>query len=341
MGESDSLAVSLASGVELMADMIILSIGIRPRVELAKAAGLTIGENGGIWVNDYMQTSDESIWAVGDAVELKDYITGNQTMVPLAGPASRQGRIAADAIFGEAANKRPFRGVQATSVCGILGLTVASTGRTEKELNKPPASDETVPFEKIYLHPFDHASYYPNAKIMSMKLLFNKEDGRILGAQAVGMAGVDKRIDVIAMAIQKNGTVFDLEEAELCYAPQYGSARDPVNVAGMIAANMIRGYTDVGHWESLAGKQPYILDVREPDEYEKEQVLSAINIPLNSLRHRMEEIPRDQTIWVHCLAGQRSYIAGRILTQHGYQVKNLSGGFMLYPHIKQIKPRIP
>jgi NADPH-dependent 2,4-dienoyl-CoA reductase/sulfur reductase-like enzyme/rhodanese-related sulfurtransferase len=340
-GEHESLMVALQSGKTLSADIIILSIGVRPRIELAKSAGLAIGESGGIRVDGYMKTNDESIWAVGDAVEVKDYITGNQTMVPLAGPASRQGRIAADAIFGKPEARREFRGVQATSVCGILGLTVASTGKTEKALNKDTAAGETKSFEKIYLQPFDHASYYPGAKILSMKLLFDKNNGRILGAQAVGMAGVEKRIDVIAMAIQKNGTVFDLEEAELCYAPQYGSARDPVNVAGMIAANYLRDYTDVGHWESLAGTRPFILDVRDPDEYEKEQVLSAVNIPLNNLRERLEELPKDQTIWVHCLAGQRSYIAGRILTQNGFRTKNLSGGFMLYPYMKQIVPGIP
>ena len=340
-GEDGSLTVMLQSGKELTADLIILSVGVRPRVGLAESAGLKIGESGGIWVDDHMRTSDESIWAVGDAVEVKDFITGNQTMVPLAGPANRQGRLAADIIFGNSANKPRFRGVQATSVCGILGLTVASTGKTEKALHKLTTPNEIEPFEKIYLHSYHHASYYPDAKIMSMKLLFNKKDGRILGAQAVGMAGVEKRVDVISMAIQKNGTVFDLEEAELCYAPQYGSARDPVNVAGMIAANVLRGYSDVGHWESLAGTQPYILDVRDPDEYEEGQVLTAVNIPLNSLRNRMGELPRDRTIWSYCLVGQRSYIAGRILAQNGFDVKNLSGGFMTYPYIKQLKPRMP
>ncbi len=333
-----SLVVMLTSGQEIAADIAILSIGIRPRIELAASAGLRIGERGGIWVDDQMRTSDKHIWAVGDAVEVKDFISGFQTMVPLAGPASRQGRIAADVILGNAENQPRFRGVQATAVCGVLDLTVASTGKTERQLNRLADSNEIEPFEKIYLHPYDHAGYYPNAKAISMKLIFSKKDGRILGAQAVGIGGVEKRIDVIAMAIQKEGTVFDLEEAELCYAPQYGSAKDPVNLAGMVAANVLRGYSEVGHWESLDGSGAFILDVRDPNEYKKEHVKNAVNIPLNSLRNRMAELPRDREIWTHCLVGVRSYIASRILRQNGFKVKNLSGGIRLYPYVKRSHP---
>lgn len=333
--------VALSSGKEVAADLVILSIGVRPRVELAEKAGLKIGERGGIWVDEQMRTSNAHIWAVGDAVEVKDFITGNQTMVPLAGPANRQGRIAADVIVGKNSNGARFRGVQATAVCGILGMTVASTGKTEKQLKQLPESDTLLPYEKIYLHPGNHAGYFPDAQLISMKIIFRKKDGRILGAQAVGREGVEKRIDVISMAIQKKGTVFDLEEAELCYAPQYGSAKDPVNMAGMIASNILRGYADIKHWESLSSNDPFILDVRDPDEFEKGHVEHAVNIPLNDLRRRMSELPKDKEISIHCYVGQRSYYAFRILTQNGFKVKNLSGGYRIYPYIKQLNPDIP
>jgi len=339
--DSGLLSVELQSGKSATADLVILSVGVRPRIELAESAGLRIGASGGIWSDDRMRTSDENIWAVGDAVEVTDYIYGAPAMVPLAGPANRQGRIAADAIFGNETNKPRFRGVQATAVCGILGMTVASTGKTERQLKQLASSRDIGPYEKIYLHPYQHASYYPDAKSISMKLIFNKADGRILGAQAVGMEGVDKRIDVIAMTIQKNGTVFDLEEAELCYAPQYGSARDAVNVAGMIAANVLRGYVDIRHWEDINENDTFILDVRDPDEYEKRHVRNAVNIPLNDLRKRMGELPRDREICTHCLEGLRSYIASRILRQSGFNVKNIPGGIKLYPFVKRSQLDIP
>ena len=330
--------VVIESGKILTTDMVLLSVGVRPRIELAEAAGLAIGELGGVKVDDQMRTSDENIWAVGDAVQVTDAVTGTPAMVPLAGPANRQGRIAADVIMGNDTQGHRFRGVQATAVCGILGLTVASTGVTEKFLNKIAATGEISPYEKVYLHPNHHAGYYPDAKTITIKLIFSKKDGRILGAQAVGMEGVEKRIDVISMAIQKNGTVFDLEEAELCYAPQYGSAKDPVNMAGMIAANVLRGYVSVGHWEDLSETDAYILDVRDPDEYAKGRVENATNIPLNSLRQRIPELPQDREIWAHCYVGQRSYYASRILSQKGFMVRNISGGILLYDAVKKIKP---
>ena len=329
--------VVIESGKTLTTEMVLLSVGVRPRIELAEAAGLAIGELGGVKVDDQMRTSDENIWAVGDAVQVTDAVTGTPTMVPLAGPANRQGRIAADVIMGNDTQGHRFRGIQATAVCGILGLTVASTGATEKFLNKIAATGETGPYEKVYLHPDHHAGYYPDAKTITIKLIFSKKDGRILGAQAVGMEGVEKRIDVISMAIQKNGTVFDLEEAELCYAPQYGSAKDPVNMAGMIAANVLRGYVSVGHWEALSETDAYILDVRDPDEHAEGRVGNATNIPLNSLRQRMPELPRDREIWAHCYVGQRSYYASRILSQKGFKVRNISGGFLMYDAVKKIK----
>jgi len=288
-----------------------------------------------------MRTSNPHIWAVGDAVEVKDVVTGTPTLVPLAGPANRQGRIAADVIAGKDSDGAGFRGVQATAVCGILGMTVASTGKTEKQLQKLSEPGELLPYEKIYLHPINHAGYYPGAERMSMKIIFRKKDGLILGAQAVGKEGVEKRIDVISMAIQMKGTIFDLEEAELCYSPQYGSAKDPVNMAGMTASNILHGLVDVKHWQDLSGKDAFVLDVRDPDEYEKGHVDHAVNIPLNDLRRRMSELPKEKEISIHCLVGIRSYYACRILSQNGYRVKNLSGGSLTYPYVKQLNPQIP
>ncbi len=336
-----SLAVTLSSGKALPADLVVLSIGVRPRVELAERAGLRIGQRGGIWVNDQMRTSDAHIWAVGDAVEIKDFITGSQTMVPLAGPANRQGRIAADVIVGNNATAPRFRGVQATAVCGVLGMTIALTGKTEKQLKQLDPSDTLLPYEKIYLHPAHHAGYYPDAELISMKILFRRKDGRILGAQAVGRGGVEKRIDVISMAIQKNATVSDLEEAELCYAPQYGSAKDPVNMAGMVASNLLNGIAHVQHWENLSTRNGYILDVRDPDEYDAGHVRNAVNIPLNQLRSRLSELPKDKEISIHCYVGIRSYYAYRILSQNGFKVRNISGGMRSYPYMKELYPDIP
>ena len=332
-----TLTTTLQSGDEVVVDMVLLSVGVRPRIALAEAAGLKIGEQGGILVDDRMRTSDGHIWAVGDAVEVKEYITGLSTMVPLAGPANRQGRLAADVILGDGQSNAKFRGVQATSVCGVLGMTIASTGMSEKQINRLSGKGITIPYEKIYLHPAHHAGYYPDAKTISMKLLFRKDNGKILGAQAVGMEGVEKRIDVISMAIQKEGTVFDLEEAELCYAPQYGTAKDPVNLAGMIAANFLRGFTEVAHWEALKETSPVILDVRDPDEFSKGHVKNAVNIPLPVLRKRMSELPNDREIWAHCVVGQRSHYATRILSQNGFNAKNLSGGYLTYRSVKSIK----
>jgi NADPH-dependent 2,4-dienoyl-CoA reductase/sulfur reductase-like enzyme/rhodanese-related sulfurtransferase len=329
------IRVVIQSGKIITTDMVLLSVGVRPRIELAEAAGLFIGELGGIKVDDQMRTSDRNIWAVGDAVQVTDVVTNIPTMVPLAGPANRQGRIAADVIMGNDLQQHKFRGVQATAVCGILGLTVASTGVTEKFLNRYDPAGKNNPFEKIYLHPDHHAAYYPDAKTITIKLIFSKTDGKILGAQALGLEGVEKRIDVISMAIQKNGTIFDLEEAELCYAPQYGSAKDPVNMAGMIAANILRGYVSVGHWEDLAESDAFILDVRDPDEYEEACVRNAANIPLNSLRQRINELPRNREIWAHCYVGQRSYYASRILAQKNFKVRNISGGFLMYDAVRK------
>ncbi|MCP4630665.1 MAG: FAD-dependent oxidoreductase [bacterium] len=322
--DNHSISVELKSGRIEKTDLVILAIGVRPETQLAQEAGLEIGQRGGIRVDDHMRTSDEKIWAVGDAVEVKDVITGRRGGMPLAGPANRQGRIAADVIMGRDSK---FRGVQGTSVVGIIDLVAAFTGPSEKTLRRFGYWDESAHYEKIYLHPGDHAGYYPGSSPISLKLIFDKNDGRIISAQAVGKAGVEKRIDVISMAIQQNATVYDLEEAELCYAPQFGSAKDPVNLAGMIAANVLRGDCHIAHWEELESEQVFVLDVRDPVELKKGYVEGTVNIPLNDLRQRMGEVPKNQEVWAYCLAGQRSYYAARALSQYGYNIKSLSGGY--------------
>jgi len=322
-----SLSVKSKSGLIKETDLVILAIGIRPEIKLAQAAGLEIGQRGGIRVDEHMQTSDDHIWAVGDAVEVRDVTTGQWGVIPLAGPANRQGRIAADVILGR---NVVFRGVQGTSVVGILGLVAAFTGPGEKTLKRMGLWDASAQLEKIYLHPGHHAAYYPGSSPISLKLIFDKKNGRIISAQAVGKEGVEKRIDVISMAIQKKGTVFDIEEAELCYAPQFGSAKDPVNMAGMIAANVVRGDANLAHWEEIQKDRVFLLDVRDPSEFKAGHVAGAVNIPLNDLRQRMAEVPKDREVWSYCFVGQRSYYAVRALSQYGYDIKSLSGGYKTF-----------
>ena len=331
------LAVRTQSGASFDAGLVVLSIGVRPETQLARAANLDIGERGGIRVDDRMQTSDPKIWAIGDAVEVRNWITGQWEMVPLAGPANRQGRVAADAICGRAST---FRGVQGTAVCGFFGLTVALTGATEKSLRRAGIAD----FDAVYLHPGHHVGYYPGAQAIHLKLLFRRSDGRVLGAQAAGEQGVERRIDVIAQAIQMKATVFDLEEAELCYAPQYGGAKDPVNFAGMIASNVVRRDMELAPWSDLGSTSAFLLDVREPHEFRAGAIPGAVNIPLGELRARVAELPPSKEIWVNCQVGQRAYYACRILAAHGFRVRNLSGGYNTFrvlfpgdanPHAKE------
>jgi rhodanese-related sulfurtransferase len=317
------LIVVAESGTRLPADLVILAIGVRPETTLARQAGVQLGPRGGIVVDRTMRTSDPRIWAVGDAVETADVITGQDTVLPLAGPANRQGRIAAESIAGRTPR---FRGVQATAVVGVLGMTVASTGASEKGLRRAGITN----FERVYLHPGHHAAYYPGARPIHLKLLFSVPDGRILGAQALGLEGVEKRIDVIATAIQFDGTVHDLAEAELCYAPQFGAAKDPVNVAGMIAANVLNGDMPLADWHHLERTQALILDVRDPAEFNGGHLPNALNVPLSQLRQRYTELPREREIWISCGVGQRAYYATRFLLQHGYRARNLSGGYTTY-----------
>jgi NADPH-dependent 2,4-dienoyl-CoA reductase/sulfur reductase-like enzyme/rhodanese-related sulfurtransferase len=313
-----SLEVLTASGKAIPADIVVMGIGVRPEVGLAKTAGLAIGERGGILVDDQMRTSVPDIFAVGDAIEVRDHVTGAQLHVPLAGPANRQGRIAAEVIAGRDSR---FRGTQGTAIVGLFGGAAAWTGVSEKTLRRIGDTD----YEKIFIYPNSHAGYYPGAQYLAMKILFRKSDGRLLGAQAVGLDGVDKRIDAFAIALQFGATVYDLEEAELTYAPQFGSAKSPVNFAGMVAADVLRGDMPVAHWDD---EHPFLLDVRQPAELAVEQVPGVVNIPLPELRGRLDELPRDREIHVICRSGQRAYYATRILLQNGFEARNISGGML-------------
>ena len=302
---------------------MILALGVRPDTTLAKMAGLALGERGGIRVDEQMRTSDPDIFAVGDAVEVKDFVTGEWSLIALAGPANRQGRIAADVIAGRDSR---FRGTQGTAIVGLFGAAVAWTGVSEKTLNRLGDTD----YEKIYLYPNSHAGYYPGAKPIAMKVIFRKSDGRLLGAQALGEDGVDKRISAFAAMLQLGATIYDLEEAELCYAPAFGSAKDPVNFAGMVAADVLKGDMPLSHWQSA--RTEFLLDVREPVELAVESVPEALNIPLGQLRARLDELPRDREIHVLCRSGQRAYYAARILLQQGFKAKIISGGMLSLAH---------
>lgn len=322
----DGLAVKLSTGTAISTDIVILAIGVKPEITLAQNAGLTIGSRGGILVNEKMQTNDPDIYAVGDAVEVKYFPIDINAIIPLAGPANRQGRIASDNIFGK---ESKYNGTQGTAVCKIFNLTAAMTG-----LNEKLAQKIGIAYEKIYVHPADHATYYPGASQMSLKLLFNPENGKILGAQAVGIKGVDKRIDILATAIRGEFTVYDLEELELCYAPPYGSAKDPINYAGFVAANVLRGDMAVCHTEDInkSNDDILLLDVRSPGEIAAGTISRSINIPIDQLRSRLNELPKDKEILVFCQVGLRGYLACRILTQNGYKCRNLTGGYRTYRH---------
>ena len=349
-----TLRIDLTSGEHITTDAVMISIGVRPRAQLAVQAGLELGQLGGIRVNETMQTSDPHIWAVGDVVEVRNFITNEWQLCPLAGPANRQGRLAAAHILGKeaagATSLMSYRGVQGTSVCSIFGLTVATTGVNEKALKAAGLSH----YEKVYLHPGNHVGYYPGAKPIHIKLLYDTRNGKVLGAQALGESGVARRIDVISAFIQMGATVYDLEEAELCYAPQFGATKDPVNLAGMIAANHLRGDHPLAKWEELLDThvqvvenqdeasqllalilddpfaQAQIVDVRTAAEFQQKHIPHAVNIPLDSLRERLQELSQEREIWVVCGVGQRAYNATRILQQNGFRVRNLSGGMQTF-----------
>ena len=304
-------------------DLVILSIGVKPENALATSAGLAIGERGGIIVNASMQTSDPDIYAVGDASETKDFVTGHATMTPLAGPANKQGRIAAENALGR---KTFFKGTQGTAIVKVFKTTVAVTGASEKTLKQ-----RDIPFLTSYTHSTSHAGYYPGAQIMAIKLLFSPGSGRILGAQIVGEDGVDKRIDVLATAIRGQMSVFDLEDLELAYAPPYGSAKDPVNIAGFVASNLIKGDLQNTYWNDLEALDPetnILIDLREDIELkESGKIKSALHIPLNNLREKLTELDKAKQYVLYCAVGLRGYIGYRIMIQHGFKVSNLAGGY--------------
>ncbi len=326
LSQVTQLVVKTESGKVIPADIVVLGLGVRPENMLAEKAGLEVGPRGGIRVNEFLQTSHPEIYAVGDAIETRDFVSGDATQVPLAGPANRQGRIAADNVFGR---KSRYRGTQGTAILGAFEKTVAMTGASEKGLQRSGR-----PYRAIYVHPADHAGYYPGAESMTLKVLFDPENGTLLGAQGVGGKGVDKRIDVLAVALQARMTVYDLEEMELCYSPQYGSAKDPVNMAGFVAAGLLRGDHPQITFPELRSippeRFPMLIDVRMPEEFAAGHLPDAVNIPVDELRSRLGEVPRNQEIVVYCQVGQRGYLATRILLQAGCKVRNLTGGYRTY-----------
>ena len=323
--QKEGRQIELSSGVVIDTDLIIFAIGVSPESLLAKDAGLELGERSGIKVNEYLQTSDPNIYAIGDAIEVTDYVSGKPAMIPLAGPANKQGRIAANNICGE---KEKFSGTMGTSVAKVFDMTVAATGNNEKLLKRFNSS-----YEVLHIHPGSHAGYYPGAFPISIKILFNKETGKILGAQAVGFTGVEKRIDVIATAMKGNLKITDLADLELSYAPPFSSAKDPVNMLGFYAENILKGKVTTFQWheiDELVKNNEFLLDVRDDIEVQLGTIQSSINIPLPELRQRLNELPKDKTIYIFCQVGIRGYLAARILTQNGYKVKNLDGGYKTY-----------
>lgn len=338
------VTVHLRSGKQIATDMVLLSIGVRPETKLAKDAGLAIGERGGIAVNDYMQTSDADIYALGDAVEVRHLVTGQPALIPLAGPANKQGRIVADNIvFG---NKEKYPGSIGTSIAKVFDLTVAAAGANAKLLQR-----NNIPYISSYTHGASHAGYYPGAVPLSIKILFAPENGKLLGAQIVGFNGVDKRIEMLAQVIQRGGTVHDLAELEHAYAPPYSSAKDPVNMAGFVAENILNKKSRIIQWRELAElpADTIRIDVRTHDEYKLGTIPGFINIPVDELREHLDELPKEKPIVVTCAVGLRGYLAYRILVQNGFKhVRNLSGGYKTWSvataPIKEIvshKPEIP
>ena len=325
--DGDNLKVLLEKGVALDADMVILSIGVRPETKLAKEAGLELGSLGGIKVNDYMQTSEEDVYALGDAVEVFNPVIGKHALIPLAGPANKQARIVADNILEN--NKYKYAGTIGTSIAKVFDLTVAATGASSKLLDR-----ENIPHVTSYTHGSSHAGYYPDALPLSVKINFSPADGKLLGAQVVGFDGVDKRIDLFAQVIKKGGTIYDLQEVEHAYAPPYSSAKDPVNMAGFVADNILKKKVNIIQWDELKKQDKrdvFIIDTRTAEEHQFGHIAGSVNIPVDEIRSRLPEIPEDKKIILYCAVGLRGYIAYRILAQHGYKdIFNLSGGYKTY-----------
>nr|WP_321242747.1 FAD-dependent oxidoreductase [uncultured Tolumonas sp.] len=319
------LELTLSNGEKLTTGLVILAIGVKPETMLASAAGLELGARGGIKVDEGMRTSDPDIYAVGDAVETLDFVTEQPALIPLAGPANRQGRIAADNMLGR---DEKYQRTQGTAICKIFDFAIASTGHSEKSLRRQGRA-----YEKVYVHPGNHAGYYPGAFPVSFKLIFDPVTGQILGGQAFGKEGVDKRIDVLAVAMRAGLKVQDLEHLELTYAPPFGSARDVINQAGMVAANVIKGDERVCHTADILNISPeqFLLDVRNPGELTNIGAIpGAVNIPVDQLRERLAELPKDKEILITCQVGLRGHVAYRLLANHGFNARNLSGGFKTF-----------
>ena len=324
------LTLSLSNGDSLKTDMLIMAIGVSPETQLAKEAGLDIGLIGGIKTNAQMQTSDPAIFAVGDAIEETDFVTQQQTVIPLAGPANRQGRIAANNMLGR---HDSYQGTQGTSICKVFDLAIAATGKNEKQLKR-----DGIRFEKVYVHTASHASYYPGAETVSFKMLFDPITGKILGAQAVGKDGIDKRIDIMAVAQRAGMTVEQLQHIELTYAPPFGSAKDVINQAAFVANNIINGDATPIHFDEIDNltDTQLLLDVRNPGELKTQGYIdNAINIPVDELRHRMHELPKDKEIVVYCQVGLRGNVAYRQLVNNGFKARNLIGGYRTYQYSKK------
>ncbi len=333
--ENKGKKIILSSGKEIVTDMIILSIGVKPETTIAKEANLKLNERGAIVVDKFMKTSDPSIYALGDAIEVMDFVNKKPTMIPLAWPANRQGRIVADNICGK---NREYKGTLGSSVAKVFDNTVATTGNNEKILKRLG-----IEYQAIHIHPGSHAGYYPGSFPIALKMLFDPKSGKIFGAQGVGLDGVDKRIDVIATAIKGNLTVFDLQDIEPCYAPPYNSAKDPVNMLGYYASNIIEGLTSIIQWheiDKLDKGNSIIIDIREEFELVTGSFDNSIHIPLGKLRDRLNEIPRDKNIYVTCQIGLRGYVACRILEQNGIKCTNIDGGIKTYLYVKRAEESI-
>lgn len=316
-----SCVVETASGKNLDADIVIMAIGVKPEIKLAKDAGLDIGARG-IVINDKMQTTDPDIFAIGDVVETKDFITGISRNVPLAGPAAKQALVAVNTIFGI---EDSYEGVLGTSIVKVFSLTAAMTGETEKSLQTAG-----IPYQKVYTHPADHVGYYPGTTKMAIKLLYSPDTQIVLGAQVVGENDIARKTDVFSLAIKHKLTVKDLAEAEFCYAPPYGTSKDAVNLAGMVALNHLRGITRLIHWEDVSSREYFVLDVRTKEEHKEYKVPNSHNIPLDELRGQLASLPKDKPIAVFCHVGIRAHIACRILTQSGFKAVNISGGYLTF-----------
>lgn len=332
--EKNEKTICLTSqGTRISADLVILAIGVKPEKNIAEKAGIIIGERGGIKVNEFLQTNVSNIWAIGDVIEVKNLVTGEFAPIPLAGPANRQGRQVADNIFGL---KRPFTGAIGTAILRVFDIIAGTTGANEKTLKRL-----NMPYKATYLYPRSHAGYYPNSEELAIKLLIDNTGSRkLLGAQIVGKGGVDKRLDLFALAIKSSLTIDDLAQAELSYAPPFGSAKDPINLAGMLSQNILDSVVETITPEELSNNLDdnlFLLDVRDKNEIDAGKIPNAVWIPLNELRTRINEIPKDKIITTYCAAAQRSYIAYRILVQQGFKVKNLSGAFKTWKNYKSSK----